>query len=346
MTETIAQTTFQYMKNESGLSNVRYCDTDPNPVFHYCWANDGKQITQLTTCRGWMMDAIFGTIHNAEGQGIWRKCNGLVNLTKAQPVIAAQKGKLEPLIPQFEDFFHQMEARLGFEPTVFNKAQNVNKCDVYLIDGDVKWIHSPFLLSFYLFCMRTVAPFYHTIGENVDASLAKFFNEDRSNFYCSYGGDYNDDYGDDYGDGDYDDRNEFGISVSDYHDFYSSYNFICRVLKYGIDPFFYPKTVDNFPCPYIKHPHPNGYRSQIFSPHEFGMYATASGRGYMDVDAIKYVHRFDTEKAIEDWIKKSKDKVSSPKTKSMKKALCAPKAKPAPKKKLTVKRKNKTVLNV
>lgn len=289
----IGEKQLNYLKGGySGFADLAYDEK----AIYFAWHNNFKQIKSLAGCRGFMMESAFGSL-NGYGYGVggWEPEEGCVNFEKMELIVAAQKGLLPDKIETIIDFLNLLEDKLGFSHTVVYRASNINKNDAFLFDGDKKWMNSPFAISFYMFCIRTVAIHGHVIGNSLEKTMEAFYKKSVDVVKTAYD-DYNDDYND-YSNEEY--FKTYHVGVDDYYCFAKSYSFIKKLIKYGYAPFFYEECIDNFP-------------NIVSGIHDYGMLHVASkmklGCGSMLPEAkkaIMYSHRFKSDREVTNWIKEN-----------------------------------------
>lgn len=295
------------LKGDNGIGEMRYCKN-----VYFGFANSERQITSMTVCRGWQMEAVFASIHNADGKiphTLSKKNNGCINFDNLELLIGCSLNQgstffIDKRIGAVIDFLNQIETKLKFKKSKFVRASNIKDGTIYLMKGDGKWMSSPYLISTLTFLIRTVALFYHEEGSSYIKSLANFLKAAKFADMISVYGDFK------YSANNFFDKNgvSHGIGIGDYEDFEASYRFLCFVLRHGVEPFFSKEIKANFP------------KSVLGKlAHDYGMAALSNPdyAGYFDnfnlydLKTVQYAHRFDFNNAkVNEWKKKNiKNKV-------------------------------------
>lgn len=265
-------------------TNNSHCLDFINPEeshIYYGWMNDKHQISRFTTCRGYIMDDI-NTFHKGQIRGVyWDKKYGDFCLDNACFCFGSGQGCIDNKIEKIADFVHKVEDQLKFEHTVFTKAENYKNNEIWMVKGDKRWIHSPFMISFYLFCFRSIGRFYHETDQTLYQTLAKFDEICDSVL---------EDKGKKAG---YEYLKKIPVKYQDFADFKNAFPFLKKVLTYGIKPFFYENAADNF-C--LDGLHELGFASTSMNNKTVGDYG-GKYEAYLE-----FVHRFKTDEEIENFL--------------------------------------------
>lgn len=233
-----------------------------------------KPITNVNFCRGYMMEEI-GHIMRMSAKN--KKANIDIVLGEDDYsgviVTASLNSHISENTDIVLDFLNILDTALNFKPTVIKKVESGNQCNVYKIYMDNRWFHAPFLVSLFTLGIRYIAIF-HKKGNSLKRTLKYALNTQ---------------YGDKV-------KYQAQTLWPDDSDLKKSIIFIEKVLRYGIEPFFFEKRKEN----YI------GARTRA---HYFGVNALATGssvRLYKNTKQFKHAHRFKDNRAIAFYIRKLK----------------------------------------
>lgn len=233
-----------------------------------------KQITSVNFCRGYMMEKL-GNIMRMSAKN--KKDNADIVLGEDDYsgviVTASIDSHISENTDIVLDFLNLLDTSLNFKPTVIKKVESGNHCNVYKIYMDNRWFHAPFLVSLFTLGIRYIAIF-HKKGNSLKRTLKYALNTN---------------YGDEA-------KYRAQTMWSDNRDFKNSIIFIEKVLRYGIEPFFFEKRKEN-------------YIGATIRAHYFGVNALATGnsvRSYKKTKQFEHAHRFKDNRAIAFYIRKLK----------------------------------------
>lgn len=269
------------IKTAYGAYNtLNYIGNAENNVYFGLLKNNNV-IQDLGTCRGTIMDNLFGQIYEQDN----------FQLENIQMLIAVSDDNAQTLLPVIKDLINQIEDHMGLPKTIIEEIDTKKKhtSHLYLLTNNEIWFNNPFAISFYMFLIRGLSR-YHTIGVKFYKTFNKYYNksiayENRENGFEYENGAYaNCDY--------------------DFSDFIGAYEFIKKILRCGFKPFFYDNLKDNYPEIL--------YANE--ETHDYGMASIGSGQDNYDwgdysfYSFVKYAHRFDEkeDKELKSWLRKHK----------------------------------------
>lgn len=97
------------------------------------------------SCKEYVLDAVHSTIHK---KGSYKE----VDLRSARIIVTFDEEGMNRAI----DLVNQVENALGIPPSTAERCQGGDEtCGMYLVTGDVRWLHAPPMLSLYLLLLRT-----------------------------------------------------------------------------------------------------------------------------------------------------------------------------------------------
>ncbi len=192
----------------------------------FCWVSaENKQLAPFETCKSYLQDQLHASINNVEGMSSLNPKGGKIDLNKTR-ILLAHTTQNDIFAERFEsllDFLHQVEEKMGFEPSfgeIVVNSEDYNggkpKGPFFVINGDKRWMISTPMISLYTLLIR--ACLSHKKGENWKVTLDNIINGTiKTDNYC--------------------DRNYLE----------RSYKTIIKILTIGPRPFFYKSFERNYP---------------------------------------------------------------------------------------------------
>lgn len=228
-------------------------------------------VTYPHPCRGYIMEAVFSFYYPKHVYATTKIGEGFKE-NKGFYVVSIS-GHISQHLDKILDLLHKIEDTLKFEHTKAVKT-NHRQRDVYKFYCDQKWFHCPWLISFYNFVIRAMSYSHNTNDSLLDA-IENFYQKSKA-----------------FVDGGF--RDNFEGRAQDASDFVKAKDFLLKVLKFGIEPFFKTNEAENFP-PSLYGIHEYGFRnisdSNYYSEHNVGEY-----------EMQQYIHRFKNDEEISVWL--------------------------------------------